>query len=105
MCIRDSLNPAFISLPISVIAFLPMIMIMLWCIVRERARDLGRAKWSKFNLLPIGTLLATICYSVVDHSDIASNRYFYAILASIASLALSDVLDALSILKGKQSEQ
>lgn len=99
------LNPAFISLPISVIAFLPMIMLMLWCIVRERARDLGRAKWSKFNLLPIGTLLATICYSVADHSNIASNRYFYAILASIASLALSDVLDALSILKGKQSEQ
>ena len=98
-------NPAFISLSTAAIAFLPMIMLMLWCIVRERARDLGRAKWSKFNLLPIGTLLATICYSVADHSDIASNRYFYAILASIASLALSDVLDALSILKGKQSEQ
>ena len=37
-------NPAFISPSTAAIVFLPMIMLMLLCIVRDRADDLKRSK-------------------------------------------------------------
>ena len=97
-------NPAFISPSIALIVFLPMIMLMLWCIVRDRADDLKHPKWSKFRLIPVISLFLMLCYLLASHTSLSSDRYMYCLLSEIPSIALSDALEALSILKGQQSE-
>ena len=97
-------NPVFISPSIALIVFLPMIMLMLFCIVRDRADDLKRPKWNKFDLIPIISTLAMICYLLIDRASLYSNRYLYCLLAMIPSYTMSDALQVLTILKGRQSE-
>ena len=98
-------NPAFISPSTAAIAFLPMILFMLYCIVKDRADDLKRPKWNKFVLIPIISSLAMICYLLLDRASLYSNRYLYCLLAMIPSYTMSDAFQALSILKGQQSEE
>ena len=97
-------NPAFISPSTAAIVFLPMIMLMLLCIVRDRADDLKRPKWNKFDLIPIISTLAMICYLLIDRAFLYSNRYLYCLLAMIPSYTMADALQVLSVLKGQQSE-
>lgn len=97
-------NPAFISPSTAAIVFLPMIMLMLFCIVRDRADDLKRPKWNKFSLIPIISTLAMICYLLIDRASLYSNRYLYCLLAMIPSYTMSDAFQVLTVLKGRQSE-
>lgn len=97
-------NPVFISPSTAAIAFVPMIMFMLFCIVRDRADDLKRPKWNKFSLIPIISTLAMICYLLIDRASLYSNRYLYCLLAMIPSYTMADALQVLSVLKGQQSE-
>ena len=97
-------NPALISPSIALIVFLPMIMLMLFCIVRDRADDLKRPKWNKFDLIPIISALAMICYLLIDRASLNSNRYLYCLIAMIPSYTMADALQVLTILKRQQSE-
>lgn len=97
-------NPAFISLSTAAIAFLPMIMLMLLCIVRDRADDLKRPKWNKFDLIPIISSLAMLCYLLIDRASLYSNRYLYCLLTLFPSYTMTDALQVLTVLKRQQSE-
>ncbi len=97
-------NPAFISPSTAAIVFLPMIMLMLFCIVRDRADDLKRSKWNKFDLIPIISSLAMLCYLLIDRASLNSNRYLYCLLALLPSYTMTDALQVLTVLKRQQSE-
>lgn len=97
-------NPAFISPSTAAIAFLPMIVLMLWCIVRDRADDLKRPKWNKFDLIPIISSLAMLCYLLIDRASLNSNRYLYCLLALSPSYTMTDALQVLTVLKRQQSK-
>lgn len=97
-------NPAFVAPSTAAIAFLPMILFMLFCIVRDRANDLKRPKWNKFSLIPIISTLAMICYLLIDRASLYSNRYLYCLLAMIPSYTMADALQVLTVLKGQQSK-
>lgn len=97
-------NPSVISFPIAVILFAPTIMLMLRYVISDRASDFKSHKWNTSSLIPLISTLAMICFLYFSHTSLSSDRYAYFILSEIPASAMSDALEALSVLKGQQSE-
>ena len=95
-------NPSVISFP--AILFAPTIMLMLRYVISDRASDFKSHKWNKSSLIPLISTLAMICFLYFSHTSLSSDRYAYFILSEIPASAMSDALEALSVLKGQQSE-